>query len=392
METTLEEFLKGKVVKSFCPRREEAERQPAGHQLDPCATELLYFPKRCHRPREPIFNAMATVLRDIPSLKVTVLKEIAKVPTKCVTEARLRRALKVGPESVVEGFDLAQTLVDYITEAGRFTDDVLPPWLFKAGRPALRLKNSKISGKYLGRIVDSVGRELVELDVSGTFQIDDAAVAYVLDKCSKLRSLNIRNCRKITDATLDVVVAKGGQLTALDIGGDVNISAAGVRALVGSKKMGALRELNLSGLPVRDDVLSVVAKGGQRLAALGIGFTDVGEGALREFLVQRGAQLERLGLHWLCASATSPPETQLSAEFVFEFLAQHCPRLTDLDVSGQKHVSAPALQQFVDAKLAAADAGRGVALVTLKAKFIGSSRALVEQVVGGSHPYLKLEA
>jgi hypothetical protein len=334
---------------------------------------------------------MATADR-VPSLKVTALKDIAKLPTKCVTDARLRRALKVGPASAADRFDLAQTLVDYITEAGRFTDDVLPPWLFQAGRQALRLKNSKISGKYLGRIVDSVGGNLVELDVSGTFQIDDAAVAYVLAKCPQLRVLNIRNCRKITDATLDTVVTKGTHLTALDIGGDVNISAAGVRSLVESKKMGMLRELNLSGLPVRDDVLGVVARGGHRLTALGIGFTDIGEGALREFLMQRGGQLERLGLHWLCTSATSPPESQLTAEFVFDFLATQCPLLTDLDVSGQKHVSAPALQQFVDAKLAAAEAGGGVALVALKAKFIGSSRALVEQIVGGAHPYLKLEA
>jgi hypothetical protein len=338
-------------------------------------------------------QSSSVAARDIPSLTVTILKEIAKFPTKCISEARLHRALAGVPAAHLESYDVAQVLVDYITEAGRFTDDVLPPWLFKAGRTTLRLRNTKVSGKYIGKIIDNVGSELTELDVSGTFQVDDATVAYVLEKCRKLTSLNIRNCRKITDKSLEVIVAKGNSLVDLDIGGNVNISYKGVIGLVSSKKMSSLRELNLSGLPIQADTLALISRSGNKLTSFGIGFADIGESALRDFISTRGHQLEKLGLHWMC-STTNCMFDQLTADFIFDFLPRTCPLLSELDICGQKNINAPSLQQFLDAKLSQSESspGQWVPLRILKAKFIGSTKALVEQILLGSHPYLKLEA
>ena len=42
--------------------------------------------------------------------------------------------------------DVVQSLVDYITEAGRLTDDIVPARLF-ANKSTLSLRNSKISGE-----------------------------------------------------------------------------------------------------------------------------------------------------------------------------------------------------------------------------------------------------
>ena len=339
----------------------------------------------------------STYVRDIPSLSVTVLKEIAKIPAKCVTEPALQRALLVGPKETVESYDLAQMLVDYVTEAGRFTDDVLPPVLFKAGRTSLRLKNSKIGGKYIGKVIDNLCDDLIELDVSGTFQVDDPAVAYILEKCKKLQSLNIRNCRKITDKSLDVIIARGPHLISLDIGGAVNIKEPGLANLVASKKISSLRELNLSGLPLTTESLQILARSGQRLTSVGLGYTDLGEYALREFIKARGHQLEKLGLHWICTSphrSDDPDYKQLSTEFICDFLPYECPRLTDLDVSGQKNINVPSLLQLLDTKKTQSETNPGQwnPLKVLKCKFVGSTRGQVESSIAFSFPNLALEA
>ena len=225
------------------------------------------------------FNIM---LREIPTMHVTVLKEIAKAPTKYVSEARLKKAFAIGPrKQLAEQFDLAQVLVDYITEAGRLTDDVLPPSLFKAGRTTLSLKNSKISGKYIKKIIDNVYGQLLSLDVSGTFQVDDNTVQYILKSCTELKTLSIRNCRKITDKSLEYIIQYGNNLTSIDLGGCINMSYEGINKFVQHRKMSHLLELNLSGLPIQSDTLSLITTCCVHLTSLGIGYSDIGEMALR---------------------------------------------------------------------------------------------------------------
>lgn len=222
------------------------------------------------------------MLREIPTLHITILKEIAKQPTKYVSEPFLKKAFLVGPrKQMAEQFDMAQVLIDYITDAGRFTDDVLPPSLFTAGRKALCLKNSKISGKYIKKIIDNVCSELLILDVSGTFQVDDSTVQYILKSCKELKTLSIRNCRKITDKSLEFIVQLGNNLTCIDLGGCINMSYEGINKFVQHKKMAALLELNLSGLPIQSDTLSLISGCCINLTSLGIGYADIGEMALR---------------------------------------------------------------------------------------------------------------
>ncbi len=84
--------------------------------------------------------------REIQPLFVTVLKEIAKQPFKCVTETSFKKAFSANNRLTVEKLNITQLLVDYITDAGRFTDDVLPHQLFKDSEKVI-LKNTKISGE-----------------------------------------------------------------------------------------------------------------------------------------------------------------------------------------------------------------------------------------------------
>lgn len=221
------------------------------------------------------------MLREIPTLHITVLKEIAKKPTNFISEKNLEKAYLIYPKDRENSFDLAQVLVDYITEAGRLTDDVLPPSLFKSGRTELCLKNSKISGKYIKKIINNINLELTALDVSGTFQVDDDTVQYVLKNCKEMKTFNIRNCRKITDKSLEYIVQYGNNLTGVDLGGCINMSYNGINKFIQHKKMASLMELNLSGLPIQSDTLSLISSCCVNLTCLGIGYADIGEMALR---------------------------------------------------------------------------------------------------------------
>ena len=123
--------------------------------------------------------------------------------------------------------------------------------------------------------------ELLILDVSGTFQVDDSTVQYILKSCKELKTLSIRNCRKITDKSLEFIVQLGNNLTCIDLGGCINMSYEGINKFVQHKKMAALLELNLSGLPIQSDTLSLISGCCINLTSLGIGYADIGEMALR---------------------------------------------------------------------------------------------------------------
>ena len=91
--------------------------------------------------------------RDLPTLHMTCLKTIAKQPARYLNETRVKKVREAhlrfnGKERIFQKglFDVCDTLVKYITDAGRFTDDAIPTNLFE-GRVALFVKNSKVSSK-----------------------------------------------------------------------------------------------------------------------------------------------------------------------------------------------------------------------------------------------------
>ncbi len=85
--------------------------------------------------------------REIQPLFITVLKNIAKQPLKHITEATVERAFSKTNIALIEtlNVDIVQVIVDYVSEAGRLTDDVVPAHLF-TGKSDISFKNSKISG------------------------------------------------------------------------------------------------------------------------------------------------------------------------------------------------------------------------------------------------------
>lgn len=85
--------------------------------------------------------------RDIQSLFISILKNISRQPALHLSEGALKRAFskRMLPLIGKLNVDIVQLLADYIAEAGRLTDDIIPPHLF-GGKTEVCLKNSKISG------------------------------------------------------------------------------------------------------------------------------------------------------------------------------------------------------------------------------------------------------
>lgn len=69
------------------------------------------------------------------------------------------------------------------------------------------------------------------MDLTGCFYIRDESVELLLERCPFIVRLCVRNCRKLTDASLNHVIRKGSNITALDIGGCFNMTAPGFNSL-----------------------------------------------------------------------------------------------------------------------------------------------------------------
>lgn len=76
-----------------------------------------------------------------------------------------------------------------------------------------------------------VSRGSQNVDLTACFYIRDASIEVLLQRCPHVELLSLRNCRKLTDLTLDHVAEGGKNISALDIGGCFNMTAPGVDAL-----------------------------------------------------------------------------------------------------------------------------------------------------------------
>lgn len=287
------------------------------------------------------------IVRDVPVLSTTVLKEIARQPTKYINEPSFRRALAI-KQQTDSNFDILQTLVDYIIDAGRLTDDVVPATFFDPSRKSLSLKNAKVSGKYIRKVVDRCP-DLIELDIGGTFQVDDQTVLYLLQHCPLLENLNVRNCRKLTDKSLEFISENGHHVKRLQIGGNFNMTAFGIHSFLKRPIASRLVDISISGLIITDDILDTMAKRCKNLTRLGLNYIDVSENAVRNLVDAVAPQLEHLSIAWI-GTIVGSQHPQISAEFISQYLAKHCPRLSELDVSGLRNINYSCLLQLLDEK------------------------------------------
>ena len=224
--------------------------------------------------------------KEIPKLSTLVLKEIAKAPAKYLSTESYERANKIISNSKDKGFDITQVLINYVTDAGRYTDDIIPTTFFNGSRKELCLKNTKVSSKYIMKILD-ICPLLEDIDVSGTFLVDDDLVLNILQKCKNLKSLNIRNCRKISELSLKYISSSQSlpnKIESLNIGGNLNISEQGLVSFLSSSKAPDLKYLYISGLSINDNLLYLISKKCLKLKGLGINYANISEDCLHKIL------------------------------------------------------------------------------------------------------------
>jgi len=307
------------------------------------------------------------------ALSVLSLKVLAKYPTKCISEAQLRSGFKMLPEDQHD--EVVQNIITYVTNAGRMDDSALPLLAFRENRTYLDLKNTKLTSDYFKKVIDRCGAHLERIDVTGCFQVDDALVKYMLESCPNMQVLVIRNCRKLTDLALEHVVQYGQNIRDLHVGGNFNMTTAGVERFV--DKNPALKKftgLHLSGLRLTSEILAKVGHKCGSLRALSLSYSDVPEAHLRALLEKVGKKLESLTVAWMLALN---PEVQCGPDFV-EFIGRVCPMLTDLDISGLRGVATTCIEDLVSTKRSLAEEDRMQvtrsvqAFKTIRAKFLGT--------------------
>lgn len=69
------------------------------------------------------------------------------------------------------------------------------------------------------------------VDLTACFYIRDGSMEALLQRCPHIERLSLRNCRKLTDLSMEYVVRHGKKIVALDVGGCFNLTAAGVDSL-----------------------------------------------------------------------------------------------------------------------------------------------------------------
>lgn len=197
---------------------------------------------------------------------------------------------------------------------------------------------SFFSGKYLLQAIRTCNHSLTKLDVGGCFQVDDTKISDILDLCQHLTTLNVRNCRKLTDRFLQLLAKQAHiPLKHLNIGGDYNITNQGVKHFIETyPNIDKIEELILSGLSLEDDTINLIVKNCTSLKSLGLGYLDLEEGTWIHVLKTLGPQLEKLDISWPSTTPLSknlPPNPQSVAEV----LALECPGLVDIDLTGHRN-------------------------------------------------------
>lgn len=275
--------------------------------------------------------------REVSPLTTMCLKMISKAKLFKVEEsdiARIFRHFDSESETTLRG---RQQLVKALVSAGRLRDDSLPSIFFQGRFTSLSLSGAKFTSAYLGGKLESLGRALARLDLSGCFHLTDAAIADVMRHCPKLESLNISNMRKLTDASLAFVGDAQQQLTSLSCGGNFNFTGEGLLQFLRSARCHAsLTDLQISGLEVADEALGLLVSRFGGLRVLGIAYCRASEGALSEHL-PRMANLVELNLAW-SANVT---------DGVIKAVGRHDSRLKELSVCGCGDVSASGIDTFL---------------------------------------------
>lgn len=328
------------------------------------------------------------MIREIPTLKTIVLKQIAKKPSVNISLKGFQHLLKWKHYN----FDITQVVIDAITEAGRLTDEIFPIEVFSSERTTISLTNSKLSSKYFHRFFAQCPN-LQIIDLSGSFQVDDSNIEFILGHCTNLRSLYIRNCRKITAKSLDSILNHNVDLKDLDIGGDVNIDLSKLNNfLTNYEFLHSIENLQLSGLVFNDYSAVLLLQKCKNLRSFGLGYADISDQTVTRLLQAVGSKLEYLNISWL-SSTPLVKYSQIDANKVLNVIAENCPLIQELDINGLKTATVNDILNFLDLinQKSINENGMNHPLKLLHAKFVSSNKSQIENQIVNLFPHIRFD-
>lgn len=271
------------------------------------------------------------------TLRGFCLKRIAKDPVACLTEDVINQA----KSRKLNFLEAADACIFTVTDAGKMSDSI-PVGLFEDKRRSkLSIRNSKLTDTRIRRIID-VNEKIEDLDVAGVLSVQDDTIRYALEKCKALKALDVTNCRKLTDRAFQHIEESPTNLIVLRVGGNFNMSSAGLWSLLGnSKKASRLEELRFSGMDVTSTLLSRFSSHCRGICSLGISYSNLDDAMLASIITLLAPSLEALCISW---------NEKLTSNDLLDSLAM-LPRLQQLDVNGLKSVTFPLLQDFLNKRI-----------------------------------------
>eukprot|EP00980_Cylindrotheca_fusiformis_P022442 scaffold9308_cov115-Cylindrotheca_fusiformis.AAC.5 len=257
------------------------------------------------------------------------------------------------------GLDVLQCFIDSLVELGRMDDSKLgchffeewkanvlaksgassshPPPKKKSRRDSndipklgsLSLHNSVLGEETIEAMTKAnMAPHLAVLDLTGIQTLTDEFLEPILKDAKNLQRLSLKNCRRLTNRTLEILGQHSSKLTSLDIGGSYNLNPQSVLEVCAN--LFYLRELYASGLGWTDELLQELTSM-RGWTGLAVGFAPM--------LTAQGFKAAMLSQSNSLISLAIPFCEQMVDAALMGNLGRHLPELRALDVRGNSNLT-----------------------------------------------------
>ncbi|GLE09364.1 hypothetical protein PINS_up020973 [Pythium insidiosum] len=204
----------------------------------------------------------------------------------------------------------------------------------------LEITGARISTKFIARLT-KVCTKLHTINFSGCFRLTDDAIEVLLTNCPEIKELNLENCRKLSDLTLDHLRKLAPKLQSIDIGGNFNMTVAGITKFIEKHpNHSKFTRVHISGHAITDQTVRTIMAKCRKIHSLAIGYCAVSDEAIIALLTKRES-ISRLCLHWNVAITDQ----------LLHFIATNGRNIQELNLCGVKTITPDAIVTTVNAKM-----------------------------------------
>ncbi|KAL3932448.1 MAG: hypothetical protein SGBAC_010845 [Bacillariaceae sp.] len=230
---------------------------------------------------------------------------------------------------------------------------------------SLSLHNSVLGEDTVNAMMKSgMANHLAVLDMTGIQPLTDDLLLPILKDAKNLKRLSVKNCRRLTNKTLEILGQRTSQLTSLDIGGAYNLQPQAV--LEACANLFYLEELYASGLGWTDTLLQELTSL-RGWKGLSLGFAPL--------LTAAGFKAAMLSQTKSLISLSIPFCEQMVDAALLGALGRHLPLLRALDVRGNTHLTS--LTGWYDGRATVAPKPAAQPLLVL-ARYAGVTKVSLE--------------